>query len=197
MLEVIVNPQLGTQALNERQVALAELHAIFTLRVITAQPELKAITVNPLPGQHLSNNLRHRLMLKNTLMAAVRQVRQMRRKTELVTRQAPARVALGYPIHQAMNAMPLIIEAQVHLAMQQALQIDIRLLADQLKFKPVRLADGLGAVEREHLEVTGRPIQGQGKCGLVGRSEHPVFLCEGWAADSAPAVRLAERCLGK
>ena len=81
--------------------------------------------------------------------------------------------------------------------MQQALQVDIRLLADQLKFKTIGLADGLGAVEREHLEITRRPIQGQGKCRLVGRSEHPVFLCEGWAVDSAPAVRLAERCLGK
>ena len=136
-------------------------------------------------------------MLKNALVAAVCQVRQMWRKTELVTRQAPARVALGNPIHQAMNAMPLLIEAQVHLAMQQALQVDIRLLADQLKFKTIGLADGLGAVEREHLEITRRPIQGQGKCRLVGRSEHPVFLCEGWAVDSAPAYGRPELIPGK
>lgn len=80
MLEVIVNPQLRTQALNKRQIGFAELHAILALRVSTAQVKLELVALNALPGQHRRHNLRHGFVLENTLVAAVFQVGQLRHK---------------------------------------------------------------------------------------------------------------------
>lgn len=179
MLEVVVDAHLGAQTLNERQISLAELHAVLARWISTAQAKLKAVAQDALPDQHQRHNLRHTFVLKNTLMTAVRQVLQMRHKTDLITRQAPPRLALPDSIDQAMHTMPLLIEPQIGLAMQQAFQIEIGLFADQFKVDTVRLTQRLLTLEAVDLEVAGNPIQGQVKRTLIGRSEHPVFLCEG------------------
>lgn len=160
MLEVIVNPLLGTQALNERQIGLPELHTIFTLRVMTAQPKLEAVALNPLPHQHQRNDLRHGLVLENTLMAAVHQVGQLRHKANLVARKTSSGIALGHPVNQAVHAMAAFIKTQIHLAMQHPFQVDIGLLADQLKLKTIRLAERLLTFEAIDFKVARNAIQG-------------------------------------
>jgi hypothetical protein len=84
-----------------------------------------------------------------------------------------------------MNTLAVIIEAEIRRVMQQALQVKVGLLADQLELKTIGLADGFNPTELEDLEFTGFSIEGQGEETLIGRSEHPVFLCEGWSADFA------------
>jgi hypothetical protein len=153
--------------------------------------------MDPLLRQHLRNDLRHRLVLEDPLVTAVLQIRKLRHKTELITRQAPPGVALRHPINQAVDAMTMVVETQVHLAMQQVFQIQVRLFADQFKIKAIRLADGFAALELEHLEFTRRTVKGEGKSTLIGRSEHPMFLCEEWAEDSAPPLLPAEHSPNK
>lgn len=78
-----------------------------------------------------------------------------------------------------MHAMALCVETEIHLAMQQAFEVQIGLLADQFQVKTVGLAERLHALEAVDLKIAGDPIQRQGEGSLIGRSEHPVFLCEG------------------
>ena len=179
MLEVIVNPLFGTQALNEGQVALAKLHAILALGIGATEVKFELVGMELLLRQHLRNDLRHRLVLEDPLVTAVREIGQLRHKADLVTRQPPPGIALRHPINQAVDAMTVSVEAQVCRTMQQAFQVQVGLFADQFKIKTIRLADGFAALELKHLEFTRHTVEGQGKGTLIGRSEHPVFLCEG------------------
>jgi hypothetical protein len=96
-----------------------------------------------------------------------------------------------------MNTLAVIIEAEIRRVMQQALQVKVGLLADQLELKTIGLADGFNPTELEDLEFTGFSIEGQGEETLIGRSEHPVFLCEGWSADFASLLQAAEHAPDK
>jgi hypothetical protein len=70
------------------------------------------------------------------------------------------------------------IKPQERLAMHQAFQVKVGLLADQFKVKTIGQADEFIASELTYLENTWHTVEGQAKGTLIGRSEHPVFLCE-------------------
>jgi hypothetical protein len=112
-------------------------------------------------------------------VSAVFQIRQLRYQGDLVTGQALARIALRDAVNLAMNAMAVGVEPQECLAVQKAIEVKVGLFADQLKVKAKGQADKFIAHESMNLEITRLPIQGQIKGTLIGRSEHPVFLCEG------------------
>ncbi len=59
--------------------------------------------------------------------------------------------------------------------MQQAFQIQIGALADQFQVEAIGLADGLAALEFEHLEVVLDAFERKREVGLVGGVEHGVF----------------------
>jgi hypothetical protein len=99
-------------------------------------------------------------VLENTLMAAVHQVGQLRHKANLVARKTSSGIALGHPVNQAVHAMAAFIKTQIHLAMQHAFQVDIGLLADQLKLKTIRLAERLMTFEAIDFKVAHNAIQG-------------------------------------
>lgn len=121
------------------------------------------------------------------------QISQLRDQTNAIARQPPPGIALRHMVDQAMHTVALIIETQIGLAMQQVAQIQVRLFADQFQVKTIGLAECFLTVEAVDLKVAGHPVQGQGESTLIGRREHPMFLCEGWGADSAPVPRLAEQ----
>ena len=64
--EAIPDPHLGQQPRNKRQIALAVLHHLLTLRIIPHQREQEILTFEIMPRtQNALDNLRHRLMLIN------------------------------------------------------------------------------------------------------------------------------------
>ena len=99
-------------------------------------------------------------MLENPLVGAQRQITQLRHDAQRVTGQALARFALGDLINQAMNAQPVWTKGEKGRLMQQALQIKLRLLADQLNLEAIGLADGFAAVELKHLQVVLKAFDG-------------------------------------
>jgi hypothetical protein len=92
--------------------------------------------------QYLRDNLRHRQMLENPLVGAQRQITQLRYDAQRIAGQALAGFALGDLISQPMNAQPIRAKGEKGRLMQQALQVEIRLLANQFNLEAIGLADG-------------------------------------------------------
>ncbi|CJM38319.1 Uncharacterised protein [Streptococcus pneumoniae] len=76
-----------------------------------------------------------------------------------------------------MNTTAIRREGKKSRAMQQALQIQVGALADQFQVEAIGLADGLAALEFEHLEVVLDAFEGKREVGLVGWGEHPCSSC--------------------
>lgn len=81
-------------------------------------------------------------MLESLLIGAQRQITQLLHDAQRIAGQALAGFALGDLINQAMNAQAVRAKGEKGRLMQLALQVEIRLLADQLNLEAVGLADG-------------------------------------------------------
>ena len=88
--------------------------------------------MNPVLFEDAGNDLRNRALLKNTLVGAMAQVRQLRHQCQAVTGQALARIALGNAINLPVNTVTAVVECQKCLLMQQAFKVEIGALAHQL-----------------------------------------------------------------
>ncbi len=143
VLEVVVNTFLLAQALDEVQVALVVLHAVVPLGINRwAEQELIAAFDDAMLLQHLSNDLRHRQVLENPQVGAQGQITQLRHDAQFVAGQALAGFGLGDLIDQAVNAQAVWGKGEKGTLMQQALQIQLGVLADQFQLETVGLADG-------------------------------------------------------
>lgn len=180
-----MNADLGTQALDEGQIALGVLHAIFTLRVVTAETKLEGIAQDRVILEDPRNDLRHRLMLENSLVGAVTEVRQTRYQAEVIARQTFPGVALTDLINLTMDTGTVRPQTQKRLTVQQAFEVQIRSLTDQFQLEAKGLADGFLARELKDLEVKLGAFEGQRETRLIGRREHPMCLCRMRAGDSA------------
>ncbi len=178
VLEVIVNALFLAQALDEVQVGFVVLHAIFARRV-NHRAELEAVSIglDAMFFEHLGDNLRHAEVLEDALVGAMGEVGQLRHEREAIARQALAGLTLGGLMHQPMNTAAVRREGKEGRAMQQAFQIQIGALADQFQVEAIGLADGLAALELEHLEVVLDAFEGKCEVGLVGWGEHPCSSC--------------------
>src|SRR5690554_1725191 len=67
-----------------------------------------------------------------------------------------------------------MLNTQPDIALQQGLQIQVRLVTDQLQFDAVALADGFVSAEGQHPEVVLEAGQVQGEVGFIGQVEHGV-----------------------
>ena len=177
VLEVIVETFLFAQALDEVQVALVVLGAVVARRV-DGGAELEAVGVgeDAVFLQHPGDDLRHRQLLENALVMPMREVGQARHQAHLVAGQALAGFALGHPVQLAMDAVALP-QVQVGALVQQAFQVQVGTFADQFDVEAVGLVQGFAAMEFEHLQVAVEAVDIQAEMGLVGRGEHPMFLC--------------------
>lgn len=180
-----MNADFGTQALDKGQIAFGVLHAVLALRVFAAQAKFKGIAQDRMVFEDMRDNLRHALMLKNTLVDAMPQIRQTRDKAEVIACQTFPGIALPDLINLTMNTATLSIETQKRLTMQQAFQIQVRPLADQFQLEAKGLADGFPARELKDFEVMPGAFEGQRETRLIGRREHPMSLCSVRAGDSA------------
>ena len=81
-------------------------------------------------------------MLENALVGAQGQVAQLRHDAQFVAGQALAGFGLGDLVDQAVNAQAVWGKGEKGTLMQQALQIQLGVLADQFHLKTIGLADG-------------------------------------------------------
>ena len=109
--------------------------------------------------EHLADDLLHRQVLEDALVGAVRQVGQLRHQGQAVAGDALARFALG----DAVDAGAVLVEGEEGALMQQAFQIEVRPLADQLYRKGVRLTDGLVPAELKGL-LGSAPLSAIRRC---------------------------------
>ncbi len=185
VLEVVVNADLGTQTLNECQVAFGVLHAVLALGVVAAEPELEGIALDAMVFEDLRDDRRHAFMLENPLIDTLTEIRQARHETDLIARQTLAGIALAYAINLTVNTGTVRIETQKCLTVQQTFEFQVRALADQFQVKAIGLADGFLARELKYLELILDAVEGQRETRLIGRREHPMCLCRMKAGDSA------------
>ena len=176
MLEVVVNAFLFAQALDEVQVALVVLHAIFALGVDRTELELIRIGLDAVFFEHLADDLLHRQVLEDALVGAVFQIGQLRHQGQAIAGHALARFALGDTVDQAVDARSLLVEREKGTLMQQAFQVQVGPVADQFHGERIRLADRLAPAELEHLQVVFDTFDAETEMGLVGLGEHSLFL---------------------
>ena len=81
------------------------------------------LSLDALPFKHQADDLRHRLVLENTLVGTVLQVGQLRHQAHLIAGQAPPRVTMRNALDLPVNAMAQRIEGEKGLAVQQGVEV--------------------------------------------------------------------------
>ena len=169
VLEVVVNPLLLTQALDEMQIAFVVLHAVDALRINRAQLEVIVTGENAVFFQHLADDLLHGHLLEDALVDPMREVRQLRAQGDFIAGQALAGLALGDAVDQPVNPRAAGRQLQEREFVQQAFEVDRGLLTDQFQLKLEGGVERLFPGERQHLEIAVRAIDGQIEMRLIGR----------------------------
>src|SRR5690554_6770980 len=175
--EVVVDALFLAQTLDEVQVGLVVLGAVVPFRILAAQLELEGVALDAVVVEYPGNDLRYRQVLEDALIVAQGQVMQVRYQLQPVAGHAFAGLADGGVVDQAVQAGPLafsMLNTQPGIALQQGLQIQVRLVTDQLQFDAVALADGFVSAEGQHPEVVLEAGQVQGEVGFIGQVEHGV-----------------------
>src|SRR5690554_1841361 len=179
--EVVVDALFLAQTLDEVQVGLVVLGAVVALGIVDTELEAVGIALDTVIGQHPADDLGYRQVLEDALVVAQAQVVQVGYQLQAVAGQALAGLADGGVVDQAVQAGPLafaMLNTQPGIALQQGLQIQVRLVTDQLQFDAVALADGFVSAERQHPEVVLEAGQVQGEVGFIGGGEHPQVLVQ-------------------
>ncbi|VVP52429.1 hypothetical protein PS896_05449 [Pseudomonas fluorescens] len=164
------------QALDEMQVRFIVLHAVDALGINRTGLEFVGVALNAVLFEDLADDFRHREVLEDALVDAMRQVRQLRTQSHRITGQAFARVALRGAVNLAVNAAAVGRQLQEGRFVQQGFEVQRWLLTDQLHLEDKRLADGFATLQGEYLKVSRKTFDGQGKVSFIGRREHPLFL---------------------
>src|SRR5690554_835886 len=179
--EVVVDALFLAQTLDEVQVGLVVLGAVVPFGILAAQLELEGVALDAVVVEYPGNDLRYRQVLEDALIVAQGQVMQVRYQLQPVAGQALAGLADGGVVDQAVQAGALafaMLNTQPGIALQQGLQIQVRLVTDQLQFDAVALADGFVSAERQHPEVVLEAGQVQGEVGFIGGGKHPQVLVQ-------------------
>ncbi|MNF80433.1 hypothetical protein D3C84_626780 [compost metagenome] len=152
VLVVPGNPVLTAQPPDQLVVAFKILSAVFTFRA-GADMKDKSIGLNAMALEHLGNDLRHRQLLENPLVVAELQVVQCGHQGQLIAGQASAGFADQNIFDMPVNPFTLQAKAQERRLTEQAFQIEIRVLADQLDADRIQATNGFSTAESQHFEV--------------------------------------------
>jgi hypothetical protein len=126
--------------------------------------------------ENLGNDAGHIEVLEDALVEAVREVRQLRAQGHRIAAQALAGVALGHAMKLAMNAAAVRCQLQKRGLVQQCLEVERRVFADQFNVEREGLADGFASREGKDFKLVFQPLEDEAEVGLVGGCEHPFFL---------------------
>ncbi|MCY1293154.1 hypothetical protein D9M68_522640 [compost metagenome] len=199
VLEVVVQAFFLRQSAQEMQVALVVLGAVVA-GGIGRGAELEAVGVgeDAVLLEDPGDDLRHREVLEDALVAALGQVGQAGDDVHPIARQAFAGFTLRGTEYLAVNTLSGNAEGQERGLVQQRFQIEAGVLADQFQLEAVGLVDDFATSEAQYLQVVLETVDGQAEMGLVGGGEHPMSsrggkqpCLPGWS----DAVRVALRKL--
>ncbi len=159
---------LLAQPLNEVQVALVVLHAVVAFGIGVAELEAIGVGLDPMAFQHLGDDLRHAEMLEDALVAAVRQISQLRTQAEAVAGQALAGVALAGAMDHTVHTFAGRAEGEIGGAMEQGFEVEIGALADHFDVEAVGLVELFMAFETQYLQVGFDAGNSEGEMRLIG-----------------------------
>ena len=106
VFEVIVNPRLRAQALEQLQIGLAVLRAERPGRVFSGQIEAALGTDNAMLPEHLLNDLRHRTATEDALAEAQREAIEFRPQTDPAQSRTLYVFMLDKALQLAVHALP-------------------------------------------------------------------------------------------
>lgn len=166
---------LTAQALDELKITFPVLGAVFAC---WAAADMKGIGIgqNAVALEDLSNDLRDRQLLKDPLLVTELQVMQGRDQCQVITSQAWTGVAHPHIFDAAMQTFAIEAKLKKRRLTEQAFQIDIGALADQLQLQRIQAAESLTAVKRQHFKIMAHRGDQQVELRGIGRSEHKRVL---------------------
>src|SRR5690606_24384725 len=153
VLDVEADAFFLAQALNEVQVAFVVLHAVVALGVDVTELELVGVALDAVVLENLSDDLRHRQVLEYPLVVTVGQVGELRSQTDAVARQALAGVALLDGVDHAVHALAGGAEGQVGGLVDQRVEVEAGVLANQFDIEAVGLVERFAPLEAQNLQV--------------------------------------------
>jgi len=115
--------------------------------------EAVRIGLDAMALKDLGHDLRHRQVLENSLVVAELQVVQGRHQGQLITGQASTGLAHEHILDMPVNAFAIEAKLKKGGLAEQALQIEIRVLADQFNMNGIQGTDRLNSIKRQDLEV--------------------------------------------
>ncbi len=152
MLVVPSDAVLGTQPLDEIEIAFTVLGAVFAFRAGVDIEDVD-IRLDTMACQHLCDDLRYCQVLENALVEAELQVVQYRHQGQVIARQAPTGFAHVHVFDMPMDPFAAQAELEKRRLTEQTLQVEIGVLAEQFDTEGIQGADGFGAIESQYLEV--------------------------------------------
>ncbi|MNN23622.1 hypothetical protein D3C81_1370270 [compost metagenome] len=138
--------------------------------------EAKGIGLDTMALEHLSDNLRHRQLLENSLVVAELQVIQRWHQRQVIAGQAGTGLLHPNVFDTAMQPFPVQTEAQKRRLAEQALKIEVGVLADQFNVDRVQGANGYRGVKRQDLEVVTNRRDQKFELHAIGRCKHRLVL---------------------
>ena len=166
---------LTAQALDELEITFSVLGAVFAWG---AAADMKGIGIgqNAVALEDLGNDLRDRQLLKDPLLVTELQVMQGRDQRQMVTGQARTGVAHPDIFDAAMQTFAIEAKLKKRRLTEQAFQINVWALADQLNVDRIKTANDFSATKGEHLEIMAHRGDQQVELRGIGRSEHKRVL---------------------
>ncbi|GGI98643.1 hypothetical protein GCM10009083_14200 [Halopseudomonas pertucinogena] len=141
------------QALDEVQVAFVVLGAVVPFGILAAQLELEGVALDAVVVEHAGNDLRYRQVLEDALVGRMLQVGQPGDQRDAITGQALAGFTLGDTMDQPVHAFAWASETEKSGLVQPPLDIQVRVLTDQLHVKTIGSTDGFSTLKAQHLKV--------------------------------------------
>jgi hypothetical protein len=163
VLEVIVKPLLGAQALKKLQVRFPVLRAEITGRVIASHFNAPILIDNAVLPENLIKYLRHRTAAENALAETLGQTSEFRPQPNLTEPDPQAMIALDQFMQLSMNAVSRRPEQQGCRTVQQAGEVERRIFDQQVHVEHERLADGFSTGKGQNLEGIGQTCYVQTK----------------------------------
>lgn len=168
VLEVEADAFFLAQALDEVQVAFVVLHAVVAFGIDITELELIGVALDTMVFEDLAYDLWHRQVLEDALVVAVSQVGELRPQADAVAGQAFAGVALRDGVDHAMHAFTGGAEGQVGGLIDQRVEVETGVLADQFDIEAVGLVKRFAPLEAQNLQVIFDRGNGEGDMRLVG-----------------------------
>ncbi|MNR01917.1 hypothetical protein D3C85_1177450 [compost metagenome] len=163
VLEVIAKPFLCAQSLEKLQIRFLVLRAEIPRRVIAGQLETPMLTHNAMLFEHLGEDVRHRTVTEHSLAGPQGQARQFRPQADSTKPGGGTMSGLDELMQLPVNTVPRWPEMQKCRPVQQACQVQCRIIDQHIHVDLKGLADRFSAGKGQDLKGIGQTLYIQTK----------------------------------